>query len=77
MVRDCSDLEEVADIREINDNGGPDPERVAEQCRASAIFNHQTDHHMSTYLSLHYHIVFSTKHREPVLAQQWRERLFS
>jgi REP element-mobilizing transposase RayT len=26
----------------------------------------------STYLSLHYHIVFSTKNREPLLDQNWR-----
>ena len=32
---------------------------------------------MSAYLGLHYHIVFSTKHREPLLAKDWRERLFS
>lgn len=31
---------------------------------------------MSTYLSLHYHIVFSTKNRIPCLAAEWRERLF-
>lgn len=30
---------------------------------------------MSTYLSLHYHIVFSTKNRVPCLAQEWRDRL--
>jgi REP element-mobilizing transposase RayT len=29
----------------------------------------------STYLSLHYHLVFSTKHREPTIAASWRERL--
>jgi REP element-mobilizing transposase RayT len=29
----------------------------------------------STYLSLHYHLVFSTKHREPIIAASWRERL--
>ncbi|PKO19970.1 transposase [candidate division BRC1 bacterium HGW-BRC1-1] len=29
----------------------------------------------STYLSLHYHIVFSTKHRDPIIAPQWRPRL--
>jgi REP element-mobilizing transposase RayT len=32
---------------------------------------------MSTYLSLHYHIVFSTKDRIPCLAGDWRERLFA
>ncbi len=26
----------------------------------------------STYLSLHYHLVFSTKHRAPVIADAWR-----
>jgi putative transposase len=29
----------------------------------------------STYLSLHYHLVFGTKNREPVIAPQWRSRL--
>ena len=29
----------------------------------------------STYLSLHYHIVFSTKNREPTIAAAWRTRL--
>lgn len=29
----------------------------------------------STYLSLHYHLVFSTKHRAPIIASAWRERL--
>jgi REP element-mobilizing transposase RayT len=29
----------------------------------------------STYLSLHYHLVFSTKNREPLIEQSWRERL--
>lgn len=29
----------------------------------------------STYLSLHYHIVFSTKNREMLLAPEWRARL--
>jgi putative transposase len=29
----------------------------------------------STYLSLHYHLVFSTKHREPTIAPSWRNRL--
>ena len=30
----------------------------------------------STYLSLHYHIVFSTKERQPWIAESWRSRLF-
>ena len=30
---------------------------------------------MATYLSLHYHLVFSTKNREPLIAPAWRERL--
>ena len=30
---------------------------------------------MSTYLSLHYHIVFSTKNRVPCLSTEWRNRL--
>ncbi len=30
----------------------------------------------STYTSLHYHLIFSTKDRAPLLAQEWRERLF-
>jgi hypothetical protein len=29
----------------------------------------------STYLSLHYHLVFATKHREAVIAPEWRSRL--
>lgn len=29
----------------------------------------------STYTSLHCHIVFSTKHRRPLIADEWRERL--
>ena len=30
---------------------------------------------MSTYLSLHYHLVFSTKHRAPIIAEAWMTRL--
>lgn len=29
----------------------------------------------STHLSLHYHVVFSTKNRAPAIALAWRERL--
>ncbi len=29
----------------------------------------------STYLSLHYHLVFSTKNRETLIAPEWRARL--
>jgi REP element-mobilizing transposase RayT len=29
----------------------------------------------STFLSLHYHIVFATKHRQPLIAAAWRPRL--
>ena len=29
----------------------------------------------STYLSLHYHLVFSTKDREPLIVPTWRARL--
>jgi REP element-mobilizing transposase RayT len=29
----------------------------------------------STHLSLHFHIVFSTKNREPRIAPEWRDRL--
>lgn len=29
----------------------------------------------STYLSLHYHLVFGTKNREPLVAPAWRSRL--
>ena len=29
----------------------------------------------STYLSLHYHLVFGTKNREPFIASEWRARL--
>ena len=30
---------------------------------------------LSTFLSLHYHLVFSTKDRLPLIASEWRERL--
>ena len=29
----------------------------------------------STYLSLHYHVVFGTKNRQPTIRTEWRERL--
>jgi REP element-mobilizing transposase RayT len=29
----------------------------------------------STYLSLHYHLVFATKNRETIIAPEWRSRL--
>jgi len=29
----------------------------------------------STYLSLHYHLVFSTKDRTPLIQRSWRPRL--
>ncbi len=29
----------------------------------------------STHLSLHVHLVFSTKHRQPFIANEWREQL--
>jgi REP element-mobilizing transposase RayT len=29
----------------------------------------------STYLSLHYHLIFSTKNRSPFIDSQWRDRL--
>ncbi len=29
----------------------------------------------STFLSLHYHLVFATKNREPLIASPWRARL--
>lgn len=29
----------------------------------------------STHLSLHYHIIFSTKDRSPTIASEWRDRL--
>ncbi len=31
----------------------------------------------STYLNLHYHIIFSTKNRTPWMSESWRERLHS
>jgi Transposase IS200 like len=40
-----------------------DPDGVAEALSMS-----------STYLSLHYHLVFSTKNREPFIAPDWRAR---
>ena len=30
---------------------------------------------MATYLSLHYHLVFSTKNRAPLIADSWQTRL--
>ena len=30
---------------------------------------------MSTYLSLHYHLIFSTKNREPTIDPEWMTRL--
>jgi REP element-mobilizing transposase RayT len=30
----------------------------------------------NTYTSLHYHLVFSTRNREPWIAEEWRPRLF-
>jgi putative transposase len=30
---------------------------------------------MSTYLSLHYHLIFSTKHRKPSINSSWRSEL--
>ena len=29
----------------------------------------------STHLSLHYHLIFGTKNRQPLIADSWRERL--
>ena len=29
----------------------------------------------STYLSLHYHLIFSTKLREPLIGADWQDRL--
>jgi putative transposase len=29
----------------------------------------------STHISLHYHLIFSTKERVPIIAQEWRENL--
>lgn len=31
----------------------------------------------STYTSLHYHLIFSTKNREPTIAKEWRQELHS
>src|SRR5207247_8439312 len=31
----------------------------------------------STYFSFHYHIVFSTKERQPLILSEWRPRLHS
>ena len=31
----------------------------------------------STHTSLHYHLIFATKHREPVIGPQWRGELHS
>src|SRR5580765_9110296 len=32
-------------------------------------------HMASTYLSLHYHLVFATKNREAIIAPEWRSRM--
>jgi REP element-mobilizing transposase RayT len=29
----------------------------------------------STHLSLHFHVVFGTKHQRPLIAPEWRDRL--
>jgi putative transposase len=47
-----------------------DPEGVADICCKIL-------HAMSTYLSLHYHAVFSTKNRVPCLDKEWRGGLHS
>ena len=31
----------------------------------------------STFLSLHYHLVFSTKHRQPLIKSEWQSDLHS
>ena len=31
---------------------------------------------MSTFLSLHYHVVFSTKNRDPLITAAWQPRLY-
>ncbi len=31
----------------------------------------------STHTSLHYHLIFSTKHREPIISREWRADLHS
>jgi putative transposase len=31
----------------------------------------------STHTSLHYHLIFSTKNREPLISQEWRNELHS
>jgi len=38
-------------------------------------FAKHSGHPMSTFTSLHYHIVFSTKERRPQIAEDWRSRL--
>lgn len=30
-----------------------------------------------THLSLHYHIIFSTKERRPIIADEWKSRLYA
>lgn len=32
---------------------------------------------MGSYLSLHYHVVFATKGRAPLMEDKWRARLFA
>jgi REP-associated tyrosine transposase len=45
-----------------------DPEGIADEFLTAATMS-------STYLSLHYHIIFSTKNRQPTIAEAWRTRL--
>ena len=43
-----------------------------------ALFGIHTATHMgNTYTSLHYHFIFSTKHREPWISQTMEERVWS
>jgi putative transposase len=70
--------------------GVPDPAGVAEDCRLSFDLRRRlADNHKiqaplsfhkrpamaSTYLSLHYHLIFATKNREARIALPWRARL--
>src|SRR5436190_11168012 len=53
----------------------PDPvmnHRTLKECQKEA-----NSHLGSTYYSLHYHVVFSTKERRQIIKPEWRPRLHS
>jgi len=67
-------------------SSGPEPEarrklaggvshRIAHRTRCAPAGAREPKAMPSTHLSLHYHIIFSTKDRVPFIADAWRERL--